>query len=591
MDHLKTYYNKRLETLGSELSGVSQHLKILGVLRLSVFFLALLALYYFYNRPEILFPAIGVFAVIFVFLVLRFTRWKYLKDKLKALQKIVQTELLVLEHQYGSLPTGRAFEDADHTYSGDIELFGDGSFFQYANRTALPEGMGLLAKMLKENSTDQILEKQKAIKELSQIPEWRQEFTAIASLVKTEFPTTVLLKWLAKFKPILPKKFNLIPGIFAGLSIGLITLYILDLLSGWFLLSWFLLGLVITGSYLKKINKLNSDTSKILSTFQQYHRLFELLEKTKFESELLRAETRMFQDQEVLISSKIKEFSGILNAFDQRNNMLFGVFGNGFLLWDLWNCIRIQKWIGNYGSEVNQWFHVISFFDALNSLSNFAFNHPDFVFPTLVSGKTQLKVTNAVHPLIIPEKRVTNNLHLERGQFFIITGANMAGKSTFLRTVSLLLIMANTGLPVCASSMEYQPIRLITSMRTADSLSKEESYFFSELKRLKFIVEEISRGPYLIILDEILKGTNSTDKAVGSRKFIDKLVKSNSTGIIATHDLSLCQAAKELDAVENYYFDATIEDDELFFDYTLRPGICQNMNASFLLKKMKIIDQ
>lgn len=591
MDHIKTYYNKRLETLGSELQRVSRHLQILGALRLTVFLLAILVLYFFYNRPEILFPAIGLSVVIFVMLVVRFTHWKFLKDKLKALQKIVQTELQVLQHNYSSLPTGSAFEDTDHTYSGDIELFGEDSFFQYANRTALPEGMGLLAWMLKENSTDQILEKQQAIKELSQMPEWRQEYSAIASLVKTEIPTAVLIKWLENFKPVIPEIFKRIPGVFSGFTLALTALYFLDLLSGWFLLPWFLAGLAITGSYLKKINKLNSDTSKILSTFQQHHRLFELLEKTKFKSDLLRAETGVFQDRKVLISRKIKEFSGILNAFDQRNNMIFGVFGNGFLLWDLWNCIRIQKWIKKYGSEVDQWFDVISYFDAMNSLGNFAFNHPDFVFPTLVSGKTQLKVTNAVHPLIIPDKRVTNNLYLEQGQFFIVTGANMAGKSTFLRTVSLLILMANTGLPVCASSMEYQPIRLITSMRTADSLSRQESYFFSELKRLKFIIEEISKVPYLIILDEILKGTNSTDKAVGSRKFIDKLVKTNSTGIIATHDLSLCQAAKELDAVENYYFEASIADDELFFDYTLRPGICQNMNASFLLKKMKIIDQ
>jgi DNA mismatch repair ATPase MutS len=150
--------------------------------------------------------------------------------------------------------------------------------------------------------------------------------------------------------------------------------------------------------------------------------------------------------------------------------------------------------------------------------------------------------------------------------------------------------MANIGLPVCAESSEYSPIKLITSMRTTDSLSDDESYFFSELKRLQYIVTEIKQDSYFIILDEILKGTNSTDKAIGSRKFIEKLVKSNSTGIIATHDLSLCEVAKELPEVENHYFDAEIVNDELFFDYKFKEGICQNMNASFLLKKMQIVD-
>jgi len=166
----------------------------------------------------------------------------------------------------------------------------------------------------------------------------------------------------------------------------------------------------------------------------------------------------------------------------------------------------------------------------------------------------------------------------------------MAGKSTFLRTIALQIVMGNIGLPVCAEKTVYTPIKLITSMRTTDSLTDDESYFFSELKRLKFIVNEIKNDHYFIILDEILKGTNSTDKAIGSRKFVDKLVNSKSTGIIATHDLSLCEASKELLKVKNYFFDARIENDELYFDYTFKEGICQNMNASFLLKKMGIVD-
>ena len=186
-------------------------------------------------------------------------------------------------------------------------------------------------------------------------------------------------------------------------------------------------------------------------------------------------------------------------------------------------------------------------------------------------------------------KRIDNDLTIDHEQFFIITGANMAGKSTFLRTVSLHIVMANVGLSVCATKSDYSPVRLITSMRTSDSLTDDSSYFFSELTRLKFIIDAIQKEPYFIILDEILKGTNSTDKAIGSRKFVEKLVASNATGIIATHDLSLCEIEKELEEVKNYYFDAEILNDELHFDYTFKKGICKNMNASFLLRKMDII--
>ncbi len=233
---------------------------------------------------------------------------------------------------------------------------------------------------------------------------------------------------------------------------------------------------------------------------------------------------------------------------------------------------------------------MIEFIDAYNSLGNFAFNHQSYVFPEIISGSPIIKAANAVHPLLNPEKAVANDFQIDNEQFFIITGANMAGKSTFLRTVSLQIVMSNVGLPVCATSCEYSPIKLITSMRTSDSLSEDESYFFSELKRLQFIVQKIKSDKYFIILDEILKGTNSTDKAIGSKKFIQKLVNSHSTGIIATHDLSLCEVAEELPQVKNHYFDAEIINDELNFDYKFKNGICQNMNASFLLKKMEIVD-
>ena len=280
----------------------------------------------------------------------------------------------------------------------------------------------------------------------------------------------------------------------------------------------------------------------------------------------------------------------MLGILDQRSNMLVGVFINSFFLSDLRQSYSIERWIALNADEVAKWFEVITFFDAQNSLANFSFNHPDYAFAEIKKGKHTLTAKALAHPLLDPKKAVANDFDIDSEQFFIITGANMAGKSTFLRTVSLSIVMSNAGLPICAKEAVYDPIKLITSMRTSDSLTDDESYFFSELKRLQFIVNAIKTDTYFIILDEILKGTNSTDKAIGSQKFIEKLVASNSTGIIATHDLSLCEAADELEDVKNYYFDAQIINDELFFDYTFKKGICQNMNASFLLRKMQIID-
>jgi len=488
------------------------------------------------------------------------------------------------------LPNGDEFKNPKHYLSQDIDLFGQGSFYQYANRTSLKQGSEVLSRLLLENSITDIRVKQEAIQELGQMPEWRQEFSAIASLVKTETPFNVIIKWLKTYQVFVPNYMSYFPMVFSLVSVALISMYFMDLLNGWGVIIWLFIGLGITGSYLKKINKLWANTSKVQSTFHQYQKLIVELENTQFAADLLREQQAVVLHDKMNTSRILEEFSKILNALDQRNNMIFGILGNAFLLWDLQQCFKIEKWIQNHGDDVEAWFKVIAFFDAHNCLGNFAFNHPEFAFPMISDEKSVLKSKDAGHPLLNPERRILNNFQIDREQFLIITGANMAGKSTFLRTVSLQIVMANIGLPVCASKTEYSPIKLITSMRTSDSLTDDESYFFSELKRLKFIVDEIKDDQYFIVLDEILKGTNSTDKAKGSRKFVEKLVASKSTGIIATHDLSLCDAAKDLPQVQNFYFDAEIIDDELHFDYKFKKGICQNMNASFLLKKMEIVE-
>jgi DNA mismatch repair ATPase MutS len=359
------------------------------------------------------------------------------------------------------------------------------------------------------------------------------------------------------------------------------------------LVVWFFVGLGFSGLYLKKVNILYDEATKAKDTFRQYHKLLDKIERAKFTAPILKEKQQAIQRGSQKASQIFAQFSKTLDALDQRNNLLIAIVANGFLLRDLKISVKIENWIKNYHDQVENWFEDIAFFDAQNSLANYAFNHPESVYPEIKNAGFVIKANNLGHPLIKKEERVSNNFTINSQNFYIITGANMAGKSTFLRTISISIVMANVGLPVCAESFKYDPIKLITSMRTTDSLADDESYFFSELKRLKFIVDTIdpkrSKEKYFIILDEILKGTNSTDKAIGSKKFVTKLVASNSTGIIATHDLSLCEIEKDLLQIKNYYFDAEIIDDELHFDYQLKDGICKNMNASFLLKKMEIV--
>ncbi|CAM4102723.1 MutS-related protein [Zobellia nedashkovskayae] len=590
MQQLKSFYSGEIEKYTKELSQIKKQLFASSMLRLAIFGVAGFAIYWFFGDAKWVMGVVLVTVVLFLFLVTRHATLQYKRDRLLALLDINQTELKVLDRDFHDLPEGDEFKDPLHYFSQDIDLFGRGSFFQYANRTALKQGAETFAGLFKANTIDGIVEKQEAIKELGKMPEWRQNFSAIASLTQAEGKTDTIVNWLTNYVPFVPKIMRYLPLVFSAISVVLFALYFLDMVPESALVVWLVVGMGVTGMYMKKIMKLGGDASKVQSTFQQYNKLLHLIEETEFTSDYLKElRGNVLRDKEKT-SLIIAQFSKQLNSLDKNNNIIYLFFGNGFFLRTLTHCYEIEKWIAKHGVFVEKWFDTIAFFDAYNSLGNFTFNHPEYNFPNINNDAAVLKSIGAGHPLLNPEKSVLNDFVIDREQFFIVTGANMAGKSTFLRTVSLQIVMANMGLPLCAKKVGYSPIKLITSMRTTDSLTDDESYFFSELKRLKFIVDEIQEDRYFIVLDEILKGTNSTDKAEGSRKFVERLVASKSTGIIATHDLSLCEVANTLPQVENHYFDAEIIDDELHFDYKFKDGICQNMNASFLLKKMQIVE-
>lgn len=589
MQDAASFYQSEIQKHTTELSKLKKQLFASSMLRLCVFLAAILGVYLVYGNTKLVAAIVLVTVVAFLYLVSRHSDLQKKRDKIKELIRINQIEVQVLQRNFYDLPDGESYKDPIHFYSQDIDLFGKGSFYQYINRTALPQGSDFLAALLTENSIDGITEKQESIAELAKFPEWRQDFSATAALAKAETDTSAIVSWLQSYAPFVPKMMRYVPWLFGGLSVTLVALYFLDIVWESMLIYWLFFGLIISGLFARKVTGLGAATAKIQSTFQQYNQLLTLIEEKDFTSEILRAKKEQILSQGRKTSLVLQDFSKLLSKLDQNNNVVYLIFGNGLFLASLATSLKIEKWIAEHGASVEKWFDVIAFFDAQNSLGNYVFNHPNYTFPTIVAKGTTLKSENAGHPLLDPKKSVLNDFEIKNEEFFIITGANMAGKSTFLRTVSLQIVMANVGLPVCAAVVDYRPIKLITSMRTTDSLTDDESYFFSELKRLKFIVDEIQHDRYFIVLDEILKGTNSTDKAKGSRKFVERLVASRATGIIATHDLSLCEVAKELPQVQNHYFDAEIIDDELHFDYKFKEGICQNMNASFLLKKMGIV--
>jgi DNA mismatch repair ATPase MutS len=324
----------------------------------------------------------------------------------------------------------------------------------------------------------------------------------------------------------------------------------------------------------------------------KYAALLKEIEAKSFESELLQSEQDRLKRRGKLASEAIADLGQLTYMLDQRLNAFAGLLLNGMVLWDIKYMVRLEKWRENHKEELPVWLDVIGKWDALLSWARFRYNHPSFVLPEVSEGEFLMEAKGLGHPLLDPATRVDNDMTLAKpGEFLIITGANMAGKSTFLRTVGVNLVLAMNGSVVCAQNFRFRPIELLTSVRATDSLQDHESYFYAELKRLKMLIDKLREGkPVFIIVDEMLRGTNSRDKQEGSRQFIKQLIQLKGVGMIATHDLSLGTLQDEFPGfARNKRFEVDITDEQLSFDYKLRDGISQNLNATFLMKQMGIM--
>jgi len=291
----------------------------------------------------------------------------------------------------------------------------------------------------------------------------------------------------------------------------------------------------------------------------------------------------------------IGSLAKLSSFFDQRLNLLVNLFLNSILLYDLHCIIALEQWKRKHSKDFPQWLQVVGDIECLNALASFAFNNPSFVFPAIAQGPAIIiRAEQMGHPLIGQGERVSNDFDPGAAtKLLLVTGSNMSGKTTFLRTLGVNLVLAQCGAPVCAASFEFSPMQLLTSIRVSDSLQEHTSYFMAELKRLQYIIETLKGGqPALVLIDEILRGTNSEDKTYGSEQYIMQLIKYNCITLFATHDLALATMEETYKGViRNYCFESVIRNNELYFDYKLQKGIAKNKNASFLMKQMGIIER
>ncbi len=600
MNSVKQIYEGRHQQFEADYKQSKRQLNIIVFTRLGLFLLAagLLIVMLTYGYTTTLWWGILLaIVVLFLLLVKKHQALKYQTSFLEQLMKINEEEIRVLSGDFRHFSSGKAHLDIELAYLYDLDILGDGSIFQYLNRTCTWNGEIELASYFKNPLMDkaQILERQVAIHELKDLVDWRQDFQASGRISELNADGWKEVNyWLKLPTYLLKHRFLSIAVILLPLIlVALFVAYMLGFVPSIFPILAGIINLLLTGVFLKTINALHGQVSKKYPIIRKYGDLIEFIEKQSFQSPLLiRLKDQLKQDGKTA-SHHIRRLSQMISALDNRQNPLLGILLNACLLWDIRYTLQLENWKEQFKDEIPKWLNSMQQFDALSSLANMHFNRPDFIFPEIEMEGYCFDAQKIGHPLLDENKRVDNDFELNNwGSLALITGANMAGKSTFLRAVGVNYLLGMIGSVVCAKQFKITPAPIESSMRTTDSLLQDESYFYAELKRLQGIIQHLEAGrPAFVILDEMLKGTNSKDKHSGSESLLRKLTKLPCAGMVATHDLAISNLENEYpENIKNYSFEVEIQNDELKFDYKIRRGVCQTLNATFLMKKMGIIE-
>lgn len=536
--------------------------------------------------------------LIFIVLIKYHQKIKYQIERLSSLIKINQDSLARLDGGWTEfLNEGSEFIDTTHPYSTDLDLFGKASLYQWINVTNTYFGQQFLKDSLLKPEKDikSINQRQQAVAELAQKLDWRQELQSEGMISQGKvFNPLGLLKWAESSATILNNSwmrvvFRVFP-IMMGISI--ILALTVPTITTALPATLFIINLLIIGIGYQRVKSIFNKACGNKNVIKQYHGLLKKIEDEQFAVSLIKElKTDLFNKNGCFASQQIEKLLKIIDLTDLRYNGLFHFVINGMFLWDYQCVLALERWKENNGQSLRKWLQLIGQLEALSSLAIISYDHPDWTFPEFSKSANMLSAKEIGHPLILNEQRVCNNVSLQgSGSILVITGSNMSGKSTLLRTVGINLVLAYTGAPVCASRFRCSLLQIYSSMRVNDNLEKSISSFYAELLRIKLIVEASRRKEQIIfLLDEIFKGTNTRDRQIGAKTVLRNLSTRGAMGLVSTHDLELGQLQNEPDLnVKNYHFTEKYQDNQIHFDYRLQPGISQTSNAIYLMKMVGI---
>ena len=590
------YYQKQIDHYTARLKQIKKRRNLITLAKLLTFGYMIFLIYLLINHSTQPLLLLGIGAIlVFIFLTLWDSQIIYRQHLIEELLRINTLESDYLAGNFSALDQGERFNDPAHPYAHDLDLFGEDSLFQHLNRTVTFSGTQKLVSWLLSLSKDPevIHSRQQAAEELCAEPEWCQHFRAAGAVHPTQALDAVILKSGPTESPFFSKHSTVRLILWIANTIVIVSWAVTSFTPLPFSISLVLslLQLSALALYIKKINAYHQRLNLFLKTISNYLPLVRLIHDQSFRSPYLQKIRHSLFTPESNSLQALTQLHRIQNSLDQRGNIVIAFILNGLYLKDFHTLLRLDHWRKKYGPDIETWTDVLSEADALISMANYRFNHPAYCLPVICQDRL-LDTEEIGHPLLKSERNVTNDFSIcSLHQIAIVTGANMAGKSTFLRTIGVNLILAQSGNVVCSRYFAFQPMTLFTSMRTTDSLSKDTSYFHAELLRLQQLVNIAQQeDKVFIILDEMLKGTNSVDKLNGSLAFLKRILSYPISGLVATHDLALGELADDFpEHFFNVCFEIVHSGSQITYDYKLHPGISSNMNASILLKQMGLI--
>ncbi|WP_306354105.1 MutS-related protein [Flavobacterium sp. '19STA2R22 D10 B1'] len=587
-------YHDRVQLYTSELEQINKKYNTISLLRLCSVLGSLVGIFYAIKTGENIFIGIAIIlAALFIVLMRMHTKLSWQKKLKQALIKVNKDEISYLSGKSIPFDNGAECNDFQHPYAYDLDVFGENSLFQNLNRTQTYIGKQTLAKLLLTLlPNEEILRNQEAVKELAEKIDWRQDSMASAKVNKDskELYETVM-NWSTKPSEPVSKVVQVLSYIMPVGVLGSIVAYqfinaiwLVDVIT-----IGFVFNLLLLGSQTKKIKNEIHKADSVHQIIHQYSLIVQKIEQETFVAPKLKELQQKLGYKNQKASTQITKLAELFSRMDSMANVITTVLFNGLFLFHVHTLRALIQWKKDHAANIKQWLDVIGEMEALHSLGNLSHNNPDFCYPTL-NTNYEIVFKDLTHPLLNAQKRIGNDVTFQPQSFMILTGSNMSGKSTFLRSLGVNMVLTGIGSPVCATEATVHPLPVLVSMRLSDSLSDSESYFFAEIKRLKQIMDELAHQRAFVLLDEILRGTNSDDKRSGTIAVVKKMIDKQAIGAIATHDIEVCLTTNEYPAVLiNKCFEVEIINNDLFFDYKLRDGICKNKSATFLMQKMGVI--